>query len=247
MDPFNNQPQSPPPAPKRSREFHNLMTRGEKIAGWIWLPVHVALLPQAIAWASYLLNHGRIPDDLTLNIWYYLIGMVFLLVTQFKFFRENYHIFTGNIRNALITMLLAFGILIVCGRLFALLTALFGQLPSSPNQDAVESLAAVDMRRMAASAVIMAPIVEEALFRGMIFGSIRPKNRILAYVVSIVVFALYHVWTYALVYRSLTALVSGAAYLPIAFVLAFCYDRTESIWTPIFFHMFYNALALSII
>lgn len=248
MDPFNNQPQSPPPAPKRSREFHNLMTRGEKIAGWIWLAVHVVLLPQLIAVAAaYMLSRGRMPDDLTLNIWYYLIGLVFLLVTQFKFFRENYHIFTGNMRNALITMLLAFGILIVFGRLFALLTSLFGPLPSSPNQEAVEELATADMRRMAASAVIMAPIVEEALFRGMIFGSIRPKNRILAYVVSMVVFSLYHVWQYALMYRSLTPLVSGAAYLPIAFVLAFCYDRTESIWTPIFFHMFYNALALSII
>lgn len=244
MDPVNNP--SPPPAPKRSREFHNLMTRREKIAGWIWLPLHIVILPQLIAWAAYLLMHGRMPDDLTLNAWYYLLGLVFLLVTQFKFFRENYRIFTTDFRNALVTMLLGFVILMVCGRLISILTALFGQLPSSPNQEAVETLAGVDMRRMAASAVIMAPIVEEALFRGMIFGSIRPKSRVLAYVVSMVVFALYHVWSYAIMYRSLTPLVSGAAYLPIAFVLCFCYDRTESIWTPIFFHMFYNALALSV-
>ena len=237
----------PPPAPKPRGEFQNLMTRGEKIAGWIYLPVHVLLLPLLLSSIFYALSGGsELPDGVTLNVWYYLIGLIVLLALQFRFFRESYHVLVRDLRRALLTRVIGYGILVVCNVALNLIVQIFGSLPGSPNDDAVESLAQIDNRRMAAIGVIMAPIVEEALFRGMIFGSIRPKSRVAAYVVSIVLFSIYHVWQYAVADLSLLPLVSAVAYVPISFVLAFCYDRTNSIWTPIFFHMFYNALALSL-
>ena len=236
---------TPSPAPKPRRGFRNLMALREKIAGWIYLPIHVVLLPLFLPAVLYYLSGGKPSDSLTLNIWYYLIGTVFLLIAQFRFFRESYYILTHNFRRALIAMLMSWAILIAGNVVLNLVSQLFGGLPSSPNDEAVTEFAQMDMRRMAAAAVIMAPIVEEALFRGMIFGSLREKHLVLAYVVSMVLFSLYHVWQFAIVEQSFTVLLSAAAYLPIAFVLAFCYDYSGSIWTGIFFHMFYNALALS--
>ena len=242
MDQQNNQ--TPSPAPRR-KGFRDLMKRREKIFGWIYLPIHVVLLPLFLSTVLYLVTGSKTSDPLTLNIWYYLIGTVFLFATQFCFFRDSYSVLTHNFRAALLTMVMSWAILMAGNVLLNLLSQLFGSLPSSPNDEAVTEYAQIDMRRMAAAAVIMAPIVEEALFRGLIFGSLREKHLFWAYAVSMVLFSLYHVWQFAVVEQSFTVLLSAAAYLPIAFVLAFCYDRSGSIWTSIFFHMFYNALALS--
>jgi membrane protease YdiL (CAAX protease family) len=223
------------------------MSRREKILGWIYLPIHVVLLPLLLPSVMYLLSgQNELPDPLTLNVWYYLTGVVVLLAGLFRYFRESFYVLTHNFRNAELAMLVAFGVLLIGNLALTLVTTLLGSLPASPNQDAVEALSQVDNRRMAAVGVIMAPIVEETLFRGVIFGSLRKKSLVAAYAVSVVLFAVYHVWQYVVVTGSLEPLLSAILYVPIAIALAFCYDYSGSIWTAIFFHMFYNALALTI-
>ena len=44
--------------------------------------------------------------------------------------------------------------------------------------------------------VFLAPVVEEALFRGYVFGNLREYSRGAAYLVSCLVFALIHVWPF---------------------------------------------------
>ena len=242
---MDQQPNHQVPAPKPRQPFQNLMRRGEKITGWIYFPIHLVVLPLFLPSVCYLLSGGKMPDSVTLNIWYFLVGLAFLLITQFRFLRDSYHVMTHNFRRALIAMLVSYFILMGGNVLLQMIMQIFGGMPGSPNDDAVTELLHQDMRRMVAATVIMAPIVEEVLFRGLVFGSIRPKSRVLAYVVSMVLFALCHVWQYAVAGQSLSPLLSGFAYLPIGFVLAFCYDYSGSIWTSIFFHMFYNALAIS--
>ena len=45
--------------------------------------------------------------------------------------------------------------------------------------------------------VFLAPFIEEVLFRGYVFGSLRDHSRVVAYVVSCVLFAFLHVWQFA--------------------------------------------------
>ena len=99
---------------------------------------------------------------------------------------------------------------------------------------------------MIAVAVLMAPLVEECLFRGVVFGTIRPKSRFWAYAASIALFSLYHVWQYVLVYQEPKLLLSALAYVPVSAALTFCYEQTRSIWPPVFFHMCINALSLTV-
>lgn len=103
-----------------------------------------------------------------------------------------------------------------------------------PNNDAVTGLAKVDYKRMTAVAVLMAPLVEECLFRGVVFGTIRPHSRFWAYAVSIALFSLYHVWQYVIVYSDPKLLLSALAYVPVSAALTFCYEQTRSIWPPVF-------------
>jgi membrane protease YdiL (CAAX protease family) len=49
------------------------------------------------------------------------------------------------------------------------------------------------------------------------------------------------------VYSDPKLLLSALAYVPVSAALTFCYEQTRSIWPPVFFHMFVNALSLTVL
>lgn len=221
------------------------MPRGARIAGWVYFPIHVAVLPLTIG-VLLMAVLGKLPSDVTCNVLYYLIGLVFTLAVMWRFLHRSYDTMAGSILRCIGMMLAAYGIDVLLSLVLQLGTGLIGELPS-PNNDAVTRLAAADHKRMIAVAVLMAPLVEECLFRGVLFGAIRPRSRFWAYVVSIAVFALYHVWQYAFMYQDARLLLSALRYVPVSAALAFCYEQTRSIWPPVFFHMFINAMSLTLV
>ena len=162
------------------------MPRGARIAGWVYFPIHVAVLPLTI-------------------------GVLLMAVLG-----EREHEADEVIQNV-------------------------------ARHDAVSGLAKVDYKRMIAVAVLMAPLVEECLFRGVVFGTIRPHSRFWAYAMSIALFSLYHVWQYVVMYGDPKLLLSALAYVPVSAALTFCYEQTRSIWPPVFFHMCINALSLAVL
>ena len=89
---------------------------------------------------------------------------------------------------------------------------------------------------------MVAPIVEEIVFRGAVFGALRQKNRLLAYVVSVLLFSLYHVWGYMLADWKLIIFI--IQYIPVSFLLCRLYERTSSIWSCIFMHMLVNSISI---
>ena len=67
-------------------------------------------------------------------------------------------------------------------------------------------------------AVVFGPIVEEVVFRGVIFARLLQKSRVLAYAASMVLFALVHVAPYMLTVEVKNGL-AIMSYLPLAFIL----------------------------
>lgn len=78
--------------------------------------------------------------------------------------------------------------------------------------------------------IILAPIVEELLFRGIIFGSVRKCNRFLAYVLNIYIFAVMH---------------GTKMHMPVAFASGFVftvmYEKSGSLKYNTLLHMIHNA------
>ena len=220
------------------------MPRGARIAGWVYLPVHVLVLPLTLG-AALAAVCGELPSDVTCNVWYYLIGLVFTLIAMWRFLRRSYDTMAGSILRCIGMLFAAYGLDVLLSLVLQLGMSLIGELPS-PNNDAVTRLAAADYKRMIAVAVFMAPLVEECLFRGVLFGAIRPRSRFWAYVVSVALFALYHVWQYAVMYQDARLLLSALTYVPVSAALAFCYEQTRSVWPPVFFHMLINAASLAL-
>ena len=226
-------------------EWSDPMPRGARIAGWVYLPVHVFVLPLTLG-AALAAVRGELPSDVTCNVWYYLIGLAFTLIAMWGFLRRSYDTLSGSILRCIGILFAAYGLDVLLSLVLQLGAGFIGELPS-PNNDAVTRLAAADHKRMIAVAVLMAPLVEECLFRGVLFGAIRPRSRFWAYVVSIALFALYHVWQYAFMYQDVRLLLSALRYVPVSAALAFCYEQTRSIWPPVFFHMFINAMSLTLV
>ena len=93
--------------------------------------------------------------------------------------------------------------------------------------------------------IFLAPFVEEVLFRGLVFGNLKSKSRTVAYVVSCLLFALLHVWQFAVVRQDITYFLLMVQYLVPGLVLAWAYDHTGTLWSSILLHAAANALHVS--
>lgn len=97
---------------------------------------------------------------------------------------------------------------------------------------------------MAAGTILLVPLAEEVLFRGLIFGSLHSRNRLLAYAISTVFFAFIHVMGYIGYYDIWMLLLCFVQYLPAGIALAWAYERSGSIYAPILIHTAVNAIGM---
>lgn len=92
--------------------------------------------------------------------------------------------------------------------------------------------------------VLLVPAAEEILYRGLLFGGLRNKHRVLAYLVSILVFSAIHVVPYIGEYTMVEFALTLVVYLPAGLILAMSYEYSDSIFAPIFIHTIINALSI---
>ena len=224
---------------KQTPAFTSALSRREALAVLCWLPVHLVLLPLLL---SVLAARGQLTEPVATFLCYAL-SFLFLIAATFRFLRRDFDplaerplFVAANVFSCYLLML-AFNGLIV----FLILRL----LPESenPNNANVTALVARDLGPMKAALIFLAPVVEELLFRAGLFGLLRRRNRVLAYAVSTLLFALGHVLSYALSEPAYWLYL--IEYLPAGFLLARCYERSNSIWGSIFFHMLVNGVAVS--
>lgn len=213
------------------------MTRRETLLALLWLPVHVFGLPLL---GSALYQRGTLTLG-QINLLVYGIGALYMVAVQFCFLRRDFDTLCDNAPEIFIVVLRSFALLFISS---LAVTGLFERvgLTQNENNDAVYAMATAEFGPIAAAAAILAPIVEECIFRGAIFGGLRRKNRALAYIVSVTLFSLYHVWESAIF--DPTQLWYLVQYIPASLILARCYERCDSIWGVIFVHMLNNGLPL---
>ena len=217
--------------------FESRQSRAERILALVWLPVHLFLLPRLI-----VLLFPAI-DDGWLNVGVYAVGAVYMVATQFRFLRRDFDPLCDRPGRVALEILIAYGAMLLFNMAVSGILLLLSDSLDNPNNAAVVDMAQTSSGPIAAMAVFLAPIVEELMFRAGIFGGLRKINRTLAYVTCVLLFAVYHVWGYAL-YDPM-AWIFAVQYIPVGFLLCRVYERTDSIWGSILFHMLINFLALN--
>lgn len=220
--------------------FEHQMSRTQVVLGWIYLVVHMVLLPLLLSLYAYF--SPNTVTEVQGNLIYLGLGVLFLLCVMLPYLRRSFDVLLDRFRLCLLAMVLAMLINYAMSTVTALLMLLLGNLTENPNDSAIMDMAADNSGVIKALSIFIAPVLEEVLYRGVAFGSIRKRSRAWAYVVSVTLFALSHVWQYALAYRDPALLLYAIQYIPVTVALTWAYERSGSIWTTIFFHMGYNAL-----
>ena len=219
------------------------LSRYETILGFLYLPSYFFLLPLLLQVLFSAL--GAPLSDLTLNLTYYCVNFVVILLIFHRFFAAS----ARRIQLWPFVQAVILGLVFYYAMAWALglvISALSPEL-QNPNNLAVDALASAGGWRMTVCVVLLGPVVEEALLRGLIFGTLRRHSRALGYIVSVLVFAAMHLWQFALQTPPLTLLLSALQYVPGGVALAWTYDKSGSIWGSVLVHSLVNAAALGIL
>ena len=224
------------------------MSKAERIIGWIYIPIHAVLLPLLLGFLYNTFSPDIIPEMTSpqLNLIYFAFSFVFVLIFLFRYLKASFSDFFDNTLGSLFSIILGF--LLYYAMLYAvsfLLTAFLDDI-INPNTEGIINATKLNANVMLVVGVLFAPIVEEALFRGALFGTIRSKNRLLAYIVSALVFSLYHLWQHYVFDFDWSFLLFLLQYVPASIALAWCYERSGSIWSSILLHALINYIALLI-
>ena len=219
------------------------MTRTERILGWCWLPVYLFLLSFGLNRLFPLL--GLPSDAISINIAYFAVNLLFVLIVFRRFLLQRF--FGKGFWDFLQALVLG-AVLHYAGTwlIQTVVTALHGEFAVINNVQ-VEALAQQNRPVMLIVGVLLAPLIEETLVRGIVFGSFYGASGVLAYLVSGFVFIFMHNWVYFETYSVLEVLLSCLPYIPACVALAWVYEKSGSIWCSILLHALINAVSFGLI
>ena len=222
------------------------MTPGEQIAGTVFFVIYLVVLPFA---AGPLFRLAGRLLDVTISaalqnvIYYYVLFAVTVLIFH-KFLARTCRNLADNLGGACRMLLVGLVALYGLNELAYRLTNLIIANRTNLNDTAISAQMDSAPYMTLLIVVLLAPFVEEVLFRGLVFGNLKGKSRPVAYVVSCALFALLHVWQFAVVHQDVTYFLLMLQYLVPGVVLAWTYDRSGTLWTSIALHALANALSV---
>ena len=222
------------------------MTPGEQIAGTVFFVIYLVVVPFA---AGPLFRLAGRLLDVTISaalqnvIYYYVLFAVTVLIFH-KFLARTCRNLADNLGGACRMLLVGLVALYGLNELAYRLTNLIITNRTNLNDTAISAQMDSAPYMTLLIVVLLAPFVEEVLFRGLVFGNLKGKSRPVAYVVSCALFALLHVWQFAVVYQDVTYFLLMLQYLVPGAVLAWVYDRSGTLWTSIALHALTNALSV---
>ncbi|NLC34744.1 MAG: CPBP family intramembrane metalloprotease [Erysipelothrix sp.] len=114
---------------------------------------------------------------------------------------------------------------------------------SSENQQLLEALIISNPVRMIFSAVLVAPIMEEWIYRGLGFRTLIHRNKFLAYFTSFLVFGFIHVGAGLISGNGLSEFLFLPAYGLSGIIFGYSYEKTGSIYFAMAVHLLNNLVA----
>lgn len=227
------------------KKASSYMTQGEQIAGVVFLAIYLVVLPFATDPLFRFLG-GLL--DMTISatvrnmIYYYALFAVTVIMFH-QFIARTSRNFVDNLDIACRSILIGLIGLYGLNELVYRLSNLVITNRTNLNDTAISAQIRDAPRVTLLIIIFLAPFVEEVLFRGLVFGNLKHKSRVVAYLVSCVLFALIHVWQFAVVNQDITYFLLMVQYLVPGAVLAWAYESSGTLWASIGLHAVANALS----
>ena len=222
--------------------FSTKPNRNETLLGGIYLIFMFVFLPLILGGVNRLLETPLSAGKL--NFIYFFLNFALIL----PIFRQY---LTRSLKDALrvpfptvwYTLLGYLGNAALSEILLVLLFVLFPGF-ANINDLNIALMLREDFHLMAVGTVLMVPIAEETLFRGLIFRNLYDRSPTAAYLVSMCAFALVHVVSYIGSVEPMLVLAGFIQYLPAGYCLCFAYRHSGTIISPILMHMIINAVVV---
>lgn len=97
---------------------------------------------------------------------------------------------------------------------------------------------------LAVMTVLVLPMVEELIFRQLIFSTVHPKSPTLAVILSVALFTAFHTLPYLGMVDTLYWWIYAFQFIPMGLFLCWMYCSTDSLLAPILMHMLLNAITV---
>ena len=225
---------------RQSRPWRPQMTRAEMGRGWVFFALYVLLFPWVMGWVQRSF-HGELPVAES-NVVYYLLCGTLVFLVFWTFLKHGFHL----LLDWLPENLFAFVTGLAGGEVLTFLVSLIPLPVQNPNLMSYPEQYYFAPAATILILVVLMPLVEEPLFRGVLFTTARSYSKVLGYVLSVGVYALYCAaqFVYAYGMLDLRYLLLMIQYVPMALALTWCYDRGGSIWSAVALHMVFNGFTL---
>ena len=208
------------------------------IFGLVYIVLQLLVLPLALTWGNWLL--GSPLSATSLNFVFFALNFLVITVAYRDFLGKNFKALLHNpwrvLRFAGAGLMLYWIATFVVG---FIITSIYPNFMNA-NDMSISQMTKENYTLMSIGTVLLVPVVEETLYRGVVFGGIYTKSPVLAYIVSTAVFSIIHILGYITVYTPLELLLSFIQYLPAGICLAWSYKKADSIWAPILIHIAVN-------
>lgn len=226
--------------PNQRRPWRPQLTRAECVRGWIFFALYVAVFPLLMGLVQRSFD-GTLPVAES-SLVYYLVCATLVFLVFWGCLRDGFHL----LLDWLPENLFAFGTGLAAAGVLHFLVMRLPYPVDNPNPLNYAQQFALSPAATLVILVVLMPIVEEVLFRGLLFSTARGYSRALAYVLSTLLYAVYCVWQFVYAFGTvdLRYLLLAAQYLPMSLALTWSYDRGGSLWTPIVLHGVINAFSL---
>lgn len=222
--------------------LQNKTNKKETIFGLCYLVAQQFPIPFLLTLLMALI--GLTTTDLWINFIFFAFNFTVITVVFRRYLLEELRTFVSKPFSVIGLCVIGFVIYWIANIFVGLVLALFFPGYHNPNDANIASMAGDQFWVMFIGSVILVPVVEETLHRGVVFGLADRFSRPLAYFLSTVLFALIHVIGYVGVLKPQYVLVAMLQYVPAGLCLSWAYARSNTIVAPILIHTAVNLLGM---
>lgn len=218
------------------------LSRKEKLCGTVWLLFEALLFSSVLQYLNHLLP-TPLPQA-QVNFVFFAVNFAVVAFFLRNYLSDQLQLVPRVMGKILLTAAVGFVAYWALNFLVSGLILALDPHFSSVNDNAVSELAAENYGLMLFGTVILVPVTEESLFRGILFRGVYDRSPALAWVLSVGIFALVHILGYIGAYSPAQLLLCFLQYIPAGACLAAAYRLSGSLFSPILIHAAVNFVGM---
>lgn len=220
-------------------------TTGQMILGWLMAALYLTVLPGAVVSLLKFLELEL--SALWMNLICWGAGSVLVILALWDFLFKNLKLLRKQFWQAFQAVILGYLLYAFTQGILNFLYESIAPEFTNINNSSISAMVLEEPLAMAVALMVLVPIVEECIYRGMIFAPLANGKYIVGLLLSAVAFAFSHVASYVGTYDVVTLTLCTIQYLPAGIALAWTFGKADTIWASIVLHAIINGISFTAI